>query len=57
VLKVNRTPVTYKGKDYTMLFQHASGYCEIVEDGEPNQQVKLVHFSELLLRRINNRAD
>ncbi|MGG1400189.1 hypothetical protein ABE288_20555 [Bacillus salipaludis] len=47
---MERIPVTFQGKDYIMIFQYASGYCEIVEEGEPNHKVKLVHFSELKLK-------
>ncbi|MED1469833.1 hypothetical protein [Bacillus salipaludis] len=48
---MERIPVVFKGKDYFMIFQYSSGYCEIVEEGEPNHNVKLVHFSELTLKR------
>jgi len=50
VLAVKRIPVIYQGKEYVIIFQYESGYCEIVEDGEHNHNVKLVHFSELKLK-------
>ncbi|MFC4802041.1 hypothetical protein ACFPA1_22235 [Neobacillus sp. GCM10023253] len=49
---MERTPVLYQGKDYILLIKYASGYCEIVEDGEPNHNVKLVHFSDLKLKEV-----
>jgi hypothetical protein len=50
ILAVKRIPVIYQGKEYVIIFQYESGYCEIVEEGEPNQNVKLVHSSELKLK-------
>ncbi|WP_215020869.1 hypothetical protein [Bacillus sp. ISL-40] len=47
---VGKIQVIFEGKDYIMLYQYASGYCEIVEDGARNGQVKLVHFTELSLK-------
>lgn len=44
---MKRIHVNFQGKDYIMLCQYASGYCEIVKEGETKQQIKLVHFSEL----------
>ncbi|MBT2697243.1 hypothetical protein J7E79_07440 [Bacillus sp. ISL-40] len=44
---MERIPVIFQGKDYIMIFQYASGYCEIVEEVELNFKIKLVHFSEL----------
>ncbi|MGG1398480.1 hypothetical protein ABE288_11810 [Bacillus salipaludis] len=47
---MEKTPVIYEGKNYIILFQYASGYCEIVKEGEPNQKSILVHFSELKIK-------
>lgn len=48
---MERIPVIFQGKDYFIIFQYASGYCEIIiQEGEPNYKVKLVHFSELKLK-------
>ncbi|MBT2725793.1 hypothetical protein J7E63_02440 [Bacillus sp. ISL-75] len=44
---MEKTRVYFQGKEYILLIQYASGYCEIVETGALNNQVKLVHFSEL----------
>ncbi|WP_165976252.1 hypothetical protein [Bacillus salipaludis] len=49
---MEKIPVIFQGKDYIMIFQYASGYCEIIEEGEPNYKVKLVHFSELKLKGV-----
>jgi hypothetical protein len=46
-----RIPVIFQGQDYLILFQNASGYCEIIKAGEPNPKKELVHFSELVLKR------
>lgn len=48
---MNRIPVIFHGQDYLILFQNASGYCEIIKAGEPNSIKELVHFSELILKR------
>lgn len=37
--------VLYDGKEYIILNQFATGYCEIVEEGSTSPT--LVHFSEL----------
>jgi len=50
---MNKIPVIFQGKEYKMLVQYASGYCEIVEEREPNNQVKLVHFSEVKIKQLN----
>lgn len=47
---MERIPILYKGEDFLLLFQYASGYCEIVKDGEAIHQIKLVHFSEVILK-------
>lgn len=44
---VDKMHVIYQGKEYLLIFQHASGYCEIIKEDGQSQQVKLVHFSEL----------
>ncbi|WP_223594652.1 hypothetical protein [Neobacillus bataviensis] len=49
---MERIPVIYQGENYLLLHQYACGYCEIIEDGESNYKVKLVHFSELKLNLI-----
>ncbi|WP_175596712.1 hypothetical protein [Bacillus sp. MRMR6] len=41
--------VIYKGKEYIILRQDASGFCEILAVNETKDQIKLVHFSELVL--------
>jgi hypothetical protein len=48
---MNRIPVIFQGQDYLILFQNASGYCEIIKTGEPNPKKELVHFSELTMKR------
>jgi hypothetical protein len=50
VLNVKSILVIFEGKEYIMLIQYASGYCEIIKQGEPNHKIKLVHFSELKLK-------
>lgn len=47
---MRKVVVMYEGKEYIILHQHASGFCEIVEEGAENKEVKLVHFSELTLK-------
>lgn len=47
---MEKVPVIYQGKDYFLLHQYSSGYCEIARDGHSNHNIKLVHFSELKLR-------
>ncbi|WP_156431134.1 hypothetical protein [Bacillus sp. FJAT-29814] len=50
---MKRIPVIYKGKEYFLLIQYASGYCEIVEDEENTyNRVKLVHFSEITYKQL-----
>ncbi|MED1470109.1 hypothetical protein [Bacillus salipaludis] len=41
--------VIFEGKEYTILHQYASGYCEIMDEGSP-LNIKLVHFSELVVK-------
>ncbi|NHM30801.1 hypothetical protein [Neobacillus terrae] len=48
-MKTDSIAVVYKGKDYIMLSQSAIGFCEIVQEGNP--EIKLVHFSELKLKK------
>lgn len=48
---MNKIPVIFQGQDYLILFQNASGYCEIIKAGEPDPKKELVHFSELVLKR------
>jgi len=43
-------PVIFEGKEYIMFIQYASGYCEIIKQGESYHKIKLVHFSELGLK-------
>ncbi|MGG3466879.1 hypothetical protein ABES02_04975 [Neobacillus pocheonensis] len=43
--------VIYNGKEYVILQQYASGFCEISEEGAPHQEIILVHFSELSLKK------
>ncbi|TWE06388.1 hypothetical protein FB550_102410 [Neobacillus bataviensis] len=43
--------VIYEGKDYILLHQYSSGYCEITEEWAPYRNIKLVHFSELILKK------
>jgi hypothetical protein len=50
VILMEGLPVIYQGKDYILICQYASGYCEIVEEGKAHHKIKLVHFSELKLR-------
>jgi hypothetical protein len=50
VLIVKSIPVIFEGKENIMLIQYASGYFEIMKQGEPNHKIKLVHFSELELK-------
>lgn len=38
--------VIYGGKEYLLLFEYASGYCEIQEKNN-HYNIKLVHVSEL----------
>ncbi|MGF6949957.1 hypothetical protein QF028_002462 [Neobacillus sp. B4I6] len=32
-------PVIFEGKEYIILIQYASGYCEIMKQGEPNHKI------------------
>ncbi|ULT59273.1 hypothetical protein L1999_12405 [Neobacillus drentensis] len=41
--------VIYKGKEYMIIHQFASGYCEIAELTKGQHEIELVHFSELTL--------
>jgi hypothetical protein len=45
------TPVIFEGKDYILLHQYASGFCEVKEQGEDYKDIKLVHFSELIFKQ------
>lgn len=51
---MEKARVYFQGKEYILLNHYASGYCEIVEDGELNNQVKLVHFYELEPKKVYN---
>ncbi|WHX98514.1 hypothetical protein [Neobacillus sp. DY30] len=42
--------VIFEGQEYIILHQYACGYCEIRKEDSYNQEVKLVHFSELKLK-------
>lgn len=42
--------VIYNGKEYVLLQQYASGYCEIMQEGAEYKDIKLVHFSELTMK-------
>lgn len=48
---MERLPVIYQGKLYMLLYQDSSGFCGIVEQGSSNDYVKVVHFSELQLKK------
>ncbi|WP_160724889.1 hypothetical protein [Bacillus sp. USDA818B3_A] len=50
---MERTPITFQGKDYILLYQYESGYCEIVKVGEQYNQILLVHLSEIKHNQIN----
>ena len=52
VIVMERIPVIFQGKDYLILVQYDSGYCEILKEGETKHQVQLVHFSELKIKNI-----
>ncbi|WP_176541118.1 MULTISPECIES: hypothetical protein [unclassified Bacillus (in: firmicutes)] len=47
-----KIPVIYRDERYIMLVQYASGYCEIVKEGNSNYDIKLVHFSELKMKEV-----
>lgn len=44
---MGKTRVIYEGKEYILIYQYSSGYCEIREEGTLKGNVLLVHFSEL----------
>ncbi|WP_197282589.1 hypothetical protein [Bacillus sp. FJAT-18017] len=46
-------PVLYQGKEYLLIIQYASGFCEVIEKGDLSNKVELVHFTEL---RFNSEA-
>ncbi|WP_197028403.1 hypothetical protein [Bacillus sp. EB01] len=46
-------PVIYQGKEYFLVVQYASGFCEVIEKGDLSNKVELVHFTEL---RYNGRT-
>nr|WP_263327384.1 hypothetical protein [Neobacillus sp. Marseille-Q6967] len=48
---MEKLPVIYQGKLYIMLYQDSSGFCGIVKQGSPSNHVKVVHFSELQLKK------
>ncbi|OIK09344.1 hypothetical protein BIV60_24235 [Bacillus sp. MUM 116] len=50
LITMTKIPVIFEGKDYILLQQYASGFCEISEEGAANKDIKLVHFSELTLK-------
>jgi hypothetical protein len=35
VITLTKIPVIFEGKDFILLHQYASGYCEITEEGSP----------------------
>jgi hypothetical protein len=49
VVNLNNIRVMFKGKEYIILHQSSTGYCEIIEIGGSKDHVQLVHFSELVL--------
>lgn len=53
VITLTKIPVIFEGKDFILLHQYASGYCEITEEGSPHNGIKLVHFSELIFKGLN----
>ncbi|PLS04016.1 hypothetical protein [Neobacillus cucumis] len=52
VITMTKIPVIFEGKDYIMLHQYSSGYCEITEEGASYKEIKLVHFSELIIKQL-----
>jgi hypothetical protein len=46
---VDNIQVSYQGKDYIILHEYSSGFCEIIQEGKRNWDIKLVHFTELIL--------
>jgi hypothetical protein len=50
---LRKIPVSYQGKNYIMIVQYTSGFCEIVEEGDhPYRTIKLVHISELKIKEV-----
>lgn len=47
---MTKIPVNFEGKDYILLYQYSSGYCEIKEEGVAYKDIKLVHFSALVIK-------
>lgn len=48
---VKNLSVLYLGKEYLLIYQHASGFCEVIKVGDSSKKVELVHFSELKFNR------
>lgn len=48
---MNSVKVIYMGKEYIILHQSATGFCEIRLEAGTDTQVQLVHFSELALKK------
>ncbi|MDQ1003949.1 hypothetical protein QFZ28_004349 [Neobacillus niacini] len=46
---MEKTYVIYEGKEYILIHQYDSGYCEIKEEGKLNEEIILVHYSELTM--------
>ncbi|MDQ0975893.1 hypothetical protein QFZ31_005771 [Neobacillus niacini] len=47
---MEKTYVIYERKEYILIHQYDSGYCEIKEEGKLNEEIKLVHYSELTMK-------
>lgn len=41
--------VIYEGIEYVLIHQYDSGYCEIKQEGKLNEEIILVHCSELTM--------
>ena len=47
---MDKIRVSFEGKDYIVLHQYSSGFCEIKEEDHQYWDVKLVHASELTFK-------
>jgi len=43
--------VIYEGKEYILLHQSSTGFCQIGVENTPDEEIKLVHFSEISLKK------
>ncbi|MBM7653379.1 hypothetical protein JOC76_002839 [Neobacillus cucumis] len=48
---MTKIPVIFEGKNFLILYQYSSGYCEISEEDNHYRNIKLVHISELEMIR------